>query len=282
MLAFIFPGQGSQVKGMGGSLFDEYLEITQTADEILGYSIKTLCLQDPEQKLNQTQFTQPALFTVNALMYFKKLNETQIKPDIVAGHSLGEYNALLAANVFSFETGLTLVKKRGELMSQAKEGSMAAILGINIDVIKKILDDNNLSNIAIANYNSYTQTVISGINTDIEAAGSLFKKIKEAAFFPLKVSGAFHSPYMQNAKQDFFEFIKNFTFNVPTLPVIANCNALPYHPGVIHANLSNQMTDAVQWTSIIECVNTYQNINIEEMGPGNVLKGLLLKIAKGQ
>src|SRR5205823_13876450 len=126
MLAYIFPGQGSQTRGMGGNLFDDFPELTAQADAILGYSIKKLCLEDPNQELNQTQFTQPALFVVNALTFLKK-NQ---KPDYVAGHSLGEYNALFAAEVFDFATGLNLVKKRGELMSEAKNGGMAAVIGL--------------------------------------------------------------------------------------------------------------------------------------------------------
>ena len=128
MKTYIFPGQGSQAKGMGGDLFNEFKELTDTADKVLGYSIKELCLEDPRSELNKTQFTQPALFVVNALTYYKRIQETGKKPDYVAGHSLGELNALLAAECFSFEQGLKIVKKRGELMSEAPSGGMAAIL----------------------------------------------------------------------------------------------------------------------------------------------------------
>jgi malonyl CoA-acyl carrier protein transacylase len=131
MPAYIFPGQGSQAKGMGKELFSQFPEITAKADEILGYSITTLCVEDPDQRLNQTQYTQPALYTVNALFYFNKLRQIGTPPSFVAGHSLGEYNALLAADVFDFGTGLKLVKKRGELMSQASGGAMAAVIGLN-------------------------------------------------------------------------------------------------------------------------------------------------------
>src|SRR4051812_36667715 len=126
--AYVFPGQGSQRKGMGENLFDEFPELTKKADKILGYSIKELCLNDSDSKLNQTQYTQPALYVVNALSYQKKIKDEGKQPDYLAGHSLGEYNALQAAGIFSFEDGLKLVKKRGELMSQAKNGGMAAIL----------------------------------------------------------------------------------------------------------------------------------------------------------
>ena len=130
MLAYVFPGQGSQVVGMGKDLFDEFKEYVDAADEILGYSIKELCLEDPNGVLGLTQYTQPALYVVNALTYLKEVKTTGVKPDFVAGHSLGEYDALFAAGVFDFATGLKLVQKRGELMSQAKGGGMAAVLGL--------------------------------------------------------------------------------------------------------------------------------------------------------
>src|SRR6516162_2607290 len=132
MTAFLFPGQGSQRKGMGSTLFEEFQEVTARADEILGYSIKELCLHDPHQQLGQTQFTQPALYVVNALSYLKKMKDGSKVPTYLAGHSLGEYNALFAAGVFDFETGLRLVKKRGELMSQATGGGMAAVIGFTM------------------------------------------------------------------------------------------------------------------------------------------------------
>lgn len=139
--AYLFPGQGSQKKGMGEGLFDEFPEMTKKADEILGYSIKELCLTDPRKELNKTQFTQPALYVVNALSFQKKMKEGESEPDFVAGHSLGEYNALHAAEVMSFEEGLKLVKKRGELMSKAENGGMAAILKTPEEEIKNILKE---------------------------------------------------------------------------------------------------------------------------------------------
>lgn len=275
MFAYVFPGQGSQMRGMGGDLFDEFSELVKSAETILGYSLKTLCLEDPEQKLNQTQYTQPALYTVNALMYFKKIKETQQKPDFVAGHSLGEYNALLAAEVFDYVTGLKLVKKRGELMSLASGGSMAAIIGLKINEIQDILRENQLSNITIANYNTYTQFVISGTQNEIEQAKSHFKNAK---YIPLKVSGAFHSPLMSSAQKEFAEFLKQFEFATPVIPVLSNLNADIYHPAVIKHNLINQITHSVKWTSIIEYLLKKNNLQIQEIGPGNVLSRLIQQI----
>ena len=162
MKTYMFPGQGSQARGMGGSLFDEFPELTDKADKILGYSIKELCLEDPRKELKNTQFTQPALYVVNALSYYKRIQETGETPDYVAGHSLGEFNALLAAECFDFETGLKLVKKRGELMSQATDGAMAAILNANREQVETLLKENGFKNVDIANYNAPLQIVISG------------------------------------------------------------------------------------------------------------------------
>lgn len=282
MLALLFPGQGSQMRGMGAELFDVFPDITKKADEILNYSIKHLCLENPNEQLNQTQYTQPALFTVSVLMYLQKCKDLKMKPDYVAGHSLGEYSALFAANVFDFETGLQLVRKRGELMSQAKDGGMAAIIGLSLETLQNTLQENQLTNIAIANHNSYTQIVISGLKKDIEQAQTIFKTIKSANFIPLKVSGAFHSPYMEKAQQGFSEFLTHFKFQRPTLPIIANVNALPYHPAVIQDNLISQISHSVKWISTIEYLNAQGNMTFEEIGPGNVLKGLLQRIEKGQ
>lgn len=282
MLTFLFPGQGSQSRGMGAELFDEFSEYTREADKILGYSIKSLCLDSSAQQLNQTQFTQPALYVVNALTYYKKLKDTKQKPDFAAGHSLGEYNALLAADVFDFQTGLQLVKKRGELMSQATGGGMAAVIGLTLDHIKQILQENGLNNLSVANHNSYTQIVISGPKSDIDRAQPLFETIPSTRFIPLAVSGAFHSPYMISAQQHFMEFLNSFEFSMPTMPVIANIDAAPYHPAIIKSNLAKQMTHAVQWTSMMEYLLLEENIVLEEIGPGNVLTGLLRRIRNGQ
>ncbi len=278
MLAYIFPGQGSQFCGMGEDLFDEFPQLTAEADAILNYSIKTLCLTDPAQQLNLTQYTQPALYIVNALSYLKKIRATQRKPDFVAGHSLGEYSALYAAEIIDFASGLKLVKRRGELMQQTTGGSMAAIIGLSADNLQAMLQQHSLANITIANYNSYTQLVISGQKQAIQQIQNLFVNHSLATCIPLNVSGAFHSPYMLNAQQESTEYLNNFTFTMPTMPVIANLNALPYHPAVTQTNLAKQITHPVQWTKTIEFLLAQREIVFEEIGPGKVLTGLVQRI----
>ncbi len=282
MTTYVFPGQGSQVKGMGSTLFPEFPELVQKANTILGYSVVALCLEDNADQLNKTHYTQPALYVVNALTYLKKLKATGKKPDYVAGHSLGEYSALFAADVFDFETGLKLVQKRGELMSETRDGKMAAVIGLKSDTVQSLLEKNNLSTVSIANYNSFTQVVISGPKDDIDAAQPLFEKAGVKLFIPLKVSGAFHSPLMGEAQQRFTDFLRGFTFASPAIPVIANVNAQPYQPNEVQSNLAHQITYPVQWTRSIEYLLQRGEKTFEEIGPGKVLQGLIQRIEKGQ
>lgn len=281
MITYIFPGQGSQSIGMGGTLFDEYKELTDEADDILGYSIKELCMEDPHSNLGQTQFTQPALYIVNGLSYLRKIRETGKKPDYVAGHSLGEYNALFAAGAFSFGEGLKLVKKRGELMSHATGGGMAAVIGLNEAQITDALEQNNLQSIDIANYNSPTQIVISGLKTDIDCVKPIFEGIKDVQMFiVLKTSGAFHSRYMKEAKEEFASFLNSFIFSELTIPVISNVHSRPYKQSDIKQNLIDQITHPVKWTESIRYLMGLGKMEFFEIGIGNVLTGLVRRIKK--
>ncbi len=278
MTTYLFPGQGSQARGMGGDLFSEFPDMTKKASDILGYSISELCLEDPEDKLGLTNFTQPALYVVNALTFLKQSK----KPDFVAGHSLGEYNALFAADVFDFETGLKLVQKRGELMSQATGGGMAAVVGMKSDAIQTLLASKQLHHISVANYNSNMQIVITGPKADVEAAKPIFEEAGAKLYIPLKVSGAFHSPYMQAAQDTFAEFIAQFSFKAPSIPVIANTTASPYQADAVAATLTKQITSPVLWTNSIEYLLAQGEMDFVEIGPGTVLAGLVKRIQKGQ
>lgn len=281
MITYVFPGQGSQSKGMGGTLFDEFKDLTAEADEVLGYSIKELCLEDTESKLGQTQYTQPALYIVNALGYLKKIKETGTRPDYVAGHSLGEYNALFAAGAFDFATGLKLVQKRGELMSHAAGGGMGAVIGLNEEQITGVLQKNNMLAIDIANYNSPTQIVIAGLKKDIEDIKPVFEGIKEVQMFVLlKTSGAFHSRYMQEAGKEFAVFLQGFSFSDLQIPVISNVHARPYQQSAVRQNLIGQITQPVKWTESIRYLMGLGEMEFEEIGPGNVLTGLIRRIKR--
>jgi malonyl CoA-acyl carrier protein transacylase len=277
MIAFLFPGQGSQKKGMGQGLFDEvkeYAAVERYVDTILGYSLRKLCLDDPDNRLKETQFTQPCLYVVNALHYYKALSEG-IRPAYLAGHSLGEYNALLVAGVFDFLTGLRLVKKRGELMSQAKNGGMAAIIGLGASVIAKVLKENGLMSLDVANFNSPSQTVVSGPVDDIKRAGLFFEKAGVRMYMPLQVSAAFHSRYMADAARIFAAFLAPMSFAAPQIPVISNVTAQPYPASnaseSVKSLLVKQMAQSVQWTQSVRFLMGRGVTEFKEMGPGNVL-----------
>ena len=280
MYAYLFPGQGSQKKGMGEDLFQKYSEYVKEADEILGYSIKELCINDSEERLNQTEYTQPALYVVNALSYLKKVEEDGIIPDYVAGHSLGEYDALFAAGVFDFATGLKLTKKRGELMAQAKNGGMAAILGLTEEQVRKVLLEHEMSGIDLANLTAGGQVVISGMKQDISKAQIVFEEAGAMKYVGLNVSGAFHSRYMEEAKQQFAQYIESFEFSNPNIPVISNVNAKPYDANEIKETMIQQIVSSVRWEESIRYLMKQGEMEFVQVGPGNVITGLVRKIVR--
>jgi len=279
MKVVVFPGQGSQKKGMGADLFDEFPEYEQTADAVLGYSIRSLCLEDPNRELNKTQFTQPALFVVNALSYLKIIKDGNKKPDRLMGHSLGEFNALFAAGVFDFETGLKLVKIRGELMSKAKDGGMAAVMGCDVEKVISLLKENNFDSIDVANFNSPEQTVLSGPRDDILKAAPFFER-GDAMYFPLNVSAAFHSRYMEKVKDEFGRYLDELDLKSPEIPVVSNVTAQPYEFESIRDNLKQQITSSVRWTESVQNLIGEGYSEFEEIGPGDVLTKLITTIKK--
>ena len=274
MITYMFPGQGSQMRGMGKELFSKFPDLTQKADSILGYSIEDLCLKDPRHKLNQTQFTQPALYVVNALSYRKKIQETGRKPDFVVGHSLGEYNALEVSGAVSFEDGLKLVQKRGLLMSRAPEGGMAAVLGAKGEQVKKLLKKFGFDAIDVANFNSPEQIVISGLKQDIVKASDIFQEAGKK-YIILNTSGPFHSRYMESSKVQFEEFLKGFDFFELQIPVISNVTARPHIQSQIAANLAKQITHSIKWTESIRYLLAQGDVEFQEMGVGTVLTKLI-------
>lgn len=278
MAVYMFPGQGSQQRGMGEGLFERYREYTRKADEVLGYSIEELCLKDPHQRLGQTQYTQCALYVVNVLTYLRRIEETGKYPAYVIGHSLGEYDALFAAGAFDFETGLRLVRKRGELMSQMTEGGMAAIIGLSEGRVNEVLRSAGLTGLDVANLNSPAQVVISGPRADIERAQPAFEAAGARRYLPLRVSGAFHSRYMAPARDVFARFLEGFSLSELRLPVISNVHARAYAPGEVRANLVEQIVRPVRWMESISWLLERGEDTFEEIGPGNVLAGLVMQL----
>ena len=284
MIAWVFPGQGSQKRGMGGSLFDEvkeYAAVEREVDLLLGYSLRELCLEDPQNRLRETQFTQPCLYAVNALHYYKAL-ATDAAPQYVAGHSLGEYNALLAAGVFDFLTGLRLVKRRGELMATAKNGGMGAVIGMEGASLAATLRANGLQGVDVANFNSPTQIVISGPVEDIKRAGPILEAAGARMYMPLPVSAAFHSRYMAEAAEGLKGVATPMRFAAPRIPVVANVTAELYPTTdaseAVKSLLVQQITKSVRWTESIRFLIARGVSEFRELGPGNVLARLIQQI----
>ncbi len=272
---FMFPGQGSQTVGMGAGLFERYPDLVAEADALLGYSIKELCLENTENMLDRTDYTQPALYTVNVLSFLAKIEEEDITPDFVIGHSLGEYNALYAAGAFGFATGLELVRKRSALMNAATGGGMAAILGMDGDAVATALSELGADSIDVANFNSPHQTVISGLKADIETFAPQLKEKGAKRVIILSVSGAFHSRYMKPAAKEFGGFLERFTFGKLKVPCIANCSAEQYTDESIALNLVRQIYSSVRWIDTIRGLREQGADTFVEVGPGSVLSGLL-------
>jgi malonyl CoA-acyl carrier protein transacylase len=263
---------------MGGDLFDRFPDWTLAADQTLGYSIKALCLEDPRGELGQTQFTQPALYVVNALTYRAREQNGGTRPDYVAGHSLGEYNALLAAGVFDFTTGLALVKERGRIMSAVRGGGMAAIVGLTPERIEEVLASTDEGRrLDVANFNSFEQTVIAGPKEDLDAMRPAFKAAGGRAI-PLNVSAPFHSRYMRAAEEEFTAFVRRFELRPPAIPVISNATARPYDAQALTETLGRQIGSSVRWLETVVYLLDQGVTDFEEVGPGSVLTKLVGQI----
>lgn len=273
----MFPGQGSQSRGMGKELFDRigmFRQLEAEIDGILGYSLRQLCLEGPDARLRDTQYTQPCLYVVNAL-HFLDAREKGVTPDVLLGHSLGEYNALMAAGAFDLLTGLKLVKKRGEVMALARNGGMAAVLGLEAEKVQAVLRDAGLDGLDVANFNAPTQAVISGPTEAIGQAEAVMTRAGAKAYIPLPVSAAFHSRYMQPAAIAFRDYLDGFEFQPLERPVIANVTGRPYplqDPSLnIRRLLVGQMTGSVLWRQSVAHLKALGVTRFQEMGPGVVL-----------
>jgi malonyl CoA-acyl carrier protein transacylase len=266
---------------MGADLFDRFPDWTALADATLGYSMRELCVDDPRGELVLTNFTQPALFTVNAMTYRARREEGRPAPAFVAGHSLGEYNALLAAGVFDYATGLALVAKRGALMSAVRGGGMSAVIGLQPNAIEAVLAASEPGRrLDVANVNSFDQTVIAGPKADLEAVEAPLASAGARGCIPLNVSAPFHSRYMRSAEDEFTAFLSGFPLRAPQIPVVANATARPYAPDAVRDTLARQIGSTVRWLESMLWLLDQPGGEFEEVGPGAVLTKILAQIRK--
>jgi len=284
MKAYVFPGQGAQFPGMGRDLYERSTQakkLFENANAILGFRITDLMFNGTEEDIKQTKVTQPSIFLYSVIL--ASVSENRFIPDMVAGHSLGEFSALVANKTLSFEDGLLLVSRRALAMQKACEkvpSSMAAIIGLDERIVAEVCA--GISDIVVpANYNSPGQIVISGSDPGIEKAIEILKTKGAKLALKLQVGGAFHSPFMEPARAELEEAIRNTKFCNPICPVFQNVDALPsLDPNRIKANLVAQLTSPVRWTQCVENMISHGAKHFIEAGPGSVLQGLIKKINK--
>ncbi|MFI6642893.1 ACP S-malonyltransferase [Streptomyces sp. NPDC050504] len=280
MRCYVFPGQGTQKKGMGRGLFERFPDLRRRADRVLGYSIEELCLHNPERRLSETGYAQPAIYVVNAL-HWAAAQEDLPPADFFAGHSLGEYSALLAAGAFDFETGLTLVRHRAELMGRVEGGAMAAVVGVCERIVEETLKRHDATGVVIANYNAPEQFVLSGSREELARIKPLFEKVEGVrGFVPVRVSGPFHAPAMAPAAARFRDLLDTVDVGELRTPVISNVTGRPFGPDAqeVRDLLAEQIARPVRWT---DCVRYLRDAGVSvftELGEAKVLTSLIDRI----
>lgn len=282
-VAFIFPGQGSQAVGMGKDLYENYeaaKAVFDEADNILGRSVTKLCFEGPDEDLKQTINTQPAILATSLAALEALKSKLSIQPAFAAGHSLGEYGALYTAGVLTLENAMKLIAKRAELMSHAKGGAMAAVLGADDETIKKCLAEAlSAGYVGVANYNCPGQTVITGSEEGIKKATELLLASGVKRVLPLAVSGAFHSELMKEAGGEFGTYLADFALNDANIPVITNVDAqITTSADDFKSKMPEQIFSSVYWTQTIQKMVEEGVDTFIEIGPGKVLAGLNKKI----
>ncbi|MDX2401924.1 ACP S-malonyltransferase [Streptomyces microflavus] len=265
---------------MGRNLFGRFPDLPRRADRVLGYPIEELCLENPERRLSETVYAQPAIYVVNAL-HWSAAQEDLPPADFFAGHSLGEYSALFAAGAFDFETGLTLVQRRAELMGQVSGGAMAAVIGVSEQIVEETLKQHDATGVVIANYNAPEQFVLSGSHEELARIKSVFEKVEGVrGFVPVRVSGPFHAPAMAPAAARFRTLLASVDLGELRTPVISNVTGRPFGPDAqeVRALLAEQIAKPVRWTDCIKYLRDAGVSAFTELGESKVLTSLIDRI----